>query len=336
MSARALKPSDNSAAQWRLAVWEEIEAVEQCLSMSVLSKVPAIFQISDHLLSAGGKRLRPALVALCAKAIGNHYDLDQVIKVGTAVELIHMATLVHDDVIDQTGVRRGRSTANSSWGNKISVLSGDHMLSKAFCMLSSDIHSGILQTLSSMTVTMSESEVLQAVCEGNLDLWREHYFDIVRGKTAGFFASCCKSGGIIGGAEQELQESLYSYGMHLGVAFQITDDILDIAGSPSKTGKSIGADIREGKYTLPLLLTIDNASGPTRDSLMDILGNANISEEDMALVRGAAERTGAIRMAMDTAAVNSAHAVKALATIPEGAVKEALSSLAVGVVGRGG
>jgi len=315
-------------------VGEEIREVERRLSELIFSKVPAVFQVSEHLLSAGGKRLRPALVALCARITGKPYDVERVINVGAATELIHMATLVHDDVIDQTGVRRGRATANSFWGNKVSVLSGDHMLSKAFLLLSRDGDPDLLQAFASMTVAMSESEVLQAICEGDLMGWKEHYFEIIQGKTAGFFAACCRSGGIIGGAGPDAQEALQSYGMHIGVAFQITDDLLDIAGSPSTTGKPLGTDVSEGKFTLPVLLTLDNVPEETRRRLLEILGRPDLSNEDIAQVCDAARSSGAVDMATGTAASYASMATAALADLPAGPVKQALESLAEGIIGR--
>lgn len=334
MSAKAAKPHENSLTPWIAAVQEEMQAVEHRLSALVFSEVATLFRVSDHLLSAGGKRLRPALVALCAKAAGGSYDVERVVNVGAAIELIHMATLMHDDVIDQTDVRRGRATANSFWGNKISVLSGDYILSKAFLMLADDAGSDILKTLASATVAMSESEVLQAVCQGDVELWREHYLTIVRGKTAGFFAACCKSGAIIGGGGPEVQEALHDYGLQLGIAFQITDDLLDIAGSPSATGKALGTDVREGKFTLPILLMMDAAPDEMRESLLTTLHHEELSDRDIAVICEAAECTGAIRMTKDTAASYAEKAIAALENLPNQEAAAQLNAVAAGMACR--
>jgi octaprenyl-diphosphate synthase len=334
MSINAAKPDENSLAPWITAVQEEMQAVEHRLSDLIFSEVPTLFRVSDHLLSAGGKRLRPALVALCAKAAGGPYNIERVVNVGAAIEMIHMATLMHDDVIDQTDIRRGRATANSFWGNKISVLSGDYLLSKAFLVLAGDADTEILETLASTSVAMSESEVLQAVCQGDFKLWREHYLAIVRGKTAGFFASCCKCGAIIGGGGTEVQEALHSYGMQLGIVFQITDDLLDIAGSPSETGKALGTDLREGKFTLPVLLILDNAPDEMRESLLDTLRHEELSDGDIAVICDAAQRSGAIQMTKDTAASYAQKAVESLKNLPDREVLTQLKAVAAGMTYR--
>lgn len=334
MSTEAIKHRENSPAPWIAAVQEEMQAVEHRLSALVFSEVPTLFRVSDHLLSAGGKRLRPALVALCAKAAGGLYNVERIVNVGAAIELIHMATLMHDDVIDQTDIRRGRATVNSFWGNKISVLSGDYLLSKAFLVLAGDADIDILKTLASTSVAMSESEVLQAVCQRDVALWREHYFTIIQGKTAGFFASCCKSGAIIGSGGSEVQEALHAYGLQLGIAFQITDDLLDIAGSPSETGKALGTDLREGKFTLPVLLMLENAPDQTRESLLETLRHEEISDGDIELVCDAAERTGAIQMTIDTAESYAQKAIQSLENLPDEEVKAQLKAVATWLTSR--
>ena len=334
LSVRVKQTNGDSAVPWPAIIHKEMLDVEQHLADIISSNVPAIFQIAEHLLSAGGKRLRPGLVALAAKAAGGNYDYERVVKVGAATELIHMATLVHDDVIDQTTVRRGRATVNSYWGNKISVLSGDHLLSKAVWILSCDGDIDILETIASMTVALSESEVLQAVCEGDILLWRRHYLEIVRGKTASFLAACCKSGAIISGASTDVQEALYNFGMQLGIAFQITDDLLDIAGSPSVTGKHLGTDIREGKYTLPLLILLDNASSDVRDSLLKIITKGSISDADIATICETAHSTGAVQKAQESAASYVAKAIESISSLDAGDARLALESVATGIVRR--
>jgi octaprenyl-diphosphate synthase len=333
MSIGVPKPNEG-ALPWMALAEDYIQAVERRLSELVFSHVPAVFQISEHLLSAGGKRLRPALVSLSAGATGRPFDDERAVTVGAAAELVHMATLMHDDVIDQTGTRRGRATANSFWGNKLSVLTGDHMLSKAFWLLARDGDVGVMTTFAAMTVAMSECEVLQAVCEGDISGWKENYYDIVRGKTAGFFAACCRSGGIVAGCGEVVQDALFDYGMSLGIAFQITDDVLDVAGIPSATGKPLGSDLREGKFTLPLILTFDSAPADLREALQEILLRKEITEADIALVCDAAQRCGAVRKANETAADYAEKAIASLSVLPESRSRSSLESLARGIVGR--
>jgi len=180
------------------------------------------------------------------------------VEIAAATELIHMATLMHDDVIDRSDSRRGRVSANAFFGNKITVLSGDYVLSRAFWLLAKDGDLRIIRLIADLTIAMSEGEALQLVIGGSVKSWEEYYWRIIRDKTATFLDVCCQCGSILAGGEDEARKALSEYGLNLGIAFQITDDILDITGDPAKTGKPVGSDLRDGKFTLPVLLALQN------------------------------------------------------------------------------
>ncbi len=246
---------EEARPDWAAPIAQELDLVERTLEAAITSDVPTAYDLSLGLLSAGGKRIRPALVVLSAM-IGGQADMQAVLGVAAAAELVHMASLVHDDVVDETRERRGARTANEKWGNKISVLGGDFLLSKAFQLLIGNGGPDVLRVLSGTAVRMTESEILQASAEGDLALWEANYWRIIGDKTAHFMGACCECGGFIGGADMRTREALREYGFQMGLAFQITDDVLDIAGDPSVTGKATGADLTHGKYTLPVLLAL--------------------------------------------------------------------------------
>ena len=221
---------------WASPISAELDFVERALESTICSDVSPAFDISMHFLTAGGKRIRPALMILSALASGE-CDPERLGYLAAASELVHMASLVHDDVVDETCERRGIPTAKESCGNKISVLGGDYLLAKAFQLLSTYGSTEIIRSLSTTAVRMTESEILQASTEGDLASWELNYWRIIRDKTANFMASCCECGAIVAGADLRIRERLCEYGVQLGLAFQITDDILDISGDRVLTGK---------------------------------------------------------------------------------------------------
>lgn len=318
---------------WSASIKPEMQAVEECLRSSINSAVPTAFELSQHLLTAGGKRLRPALVILAAKACGEH-DAHRATVIASCCEIIHMASLVHDDVIDRTDRRRGRVTANAFWGNKVSVLSGDYLLAKSFVMLCQDGDPRLLHEISQMTIVMSESEVLQAVCEGNIAAWEENYWQIIRGKTARFLQSCCKSGAMVAGASDETIQALGDYGLNLGTAFQITDDLLDLAGDPAETGKPIGTDLSEGKATLPILLALKESDDATRGRLLGLLNSSEMTSADIVDISESVQRSGAVDKARSIARGYADKALLCLAALPQSQARESLESLACLMVSR--
>jgi octaprenyl-diphosphate synthase len=298
------------------------------------SNVPTLSELSKNLVLAGGKRLRPALVILSAQAVSEDVSEHRLTTIAATVELIHMASLVHDDVIDHSNSRRGRVTANAFWGNKISVLSGDFMLSKAFSFLSNDADDRILRVLSDMTIRMSESEVLQALCEHDVDGWKKHYWQIIRHKTAGFLSACCRCGAILAGASEDAEQALTDYGMELGLAFQLTDDLLDVTGKPEITGKPVGSDLKEGKVTLPVLLALDKMPEPERMRACSLIESSEITEEQVTELCKAICSNGAVSMTRDQAKDFTERAVAALDRLPQSNASEGLAALASQIIYR--
>jgi octaprenyl-diphosphate synthase len=325
---------DDKRPDWAECVRQELGDIEVALGKVIGSSVPTITRINDHLLTAGGKRLRPALVTLSAKACCQPYDPDRMISIAAATELIHMATLMHDDVIDRTDSRRGRVTANAFWGNKLTVLSGDYVLSRAFWLLAKDGDIRVIRLIADLTIAMSEGEALQIIISGSVKSWEEYYWRVIRDKTARFLEACCRSGAIVAGADENTQNALSEYGLNLGIAFQITDDILDITGDPAKTGKPVGSDIRDGKMTLPILLTLQNSTDPDGQALTKMAEQQHVSEKDVATICEAAVRCGAVDMARESAAgyIDKAH--QCLDDLPSSAARDALYELGDSITDR--
>lgn len=257
----------------------DLEAVEERMHADLGDDVRTVSDVTRHLLQAGGKRLRPAMVALAARAVDPETPRHRIAAVGAAVEFVHMATLVHDDVVDNTATRRGKPTANAVFGNGVSVLSGDYILARAMRLLTLDGDIRIIRTVSEITIEMSEGEVMQIRATGNPNLPLEIYLEILRKKTAVFVEGCCRAGAMVAGGDTTIQEALAQYGCSLGMAFQLADDLLDYTGDPAITGKPRGSDLRDGRATLPFLLGLQSATKTERQVLLSSFANANLSDE---------------------------------------------------------
>ncbi len=315
-------------------VSSQLELVESRLLTAVESDVHTASDIAVHLLEAGGKRIRPALVLISAGACGGDVNEPRVIEVATAAELVHMASLVHDDVVDETSERRGVATANGEWGNKISVLSGDFMLAKAFLLLAGLDESRITEVVSSTAVVMTESEILQAECEGSVSGWQASYWKVIRGKTAAFTAACCVCGATLAKACPESCRMMEEFGANFGLAFQITDDLLDIVGDPNETGKDIGTDLMHGKFTLPTLLALKSCSEDDGRRLARLVEKGFLSREEAHEAASIVIACGAARQARETAMDCGRRAQACVEPLPESAYKSALQSLALAIAGR--
>lgn len=322
---------DETRPGWAVAIARELDMVERTLETTICSDVPTAYDLSIGLLSAGGKRIRPALVVLSALASGE-YDSQRMLGVAAAAELVHMASLVHDDVVDETRERRGARTANENWGNKISVLGGDYLLSKAFQLLVANGGPDVLRVLSATAVRMTESEMLQASAEGDLALWEANYWRIIRDKTAHFLGACCECGAYIGGADPRTRDLLREYGVQLGLAFQITDDVLDIAGDPAVTGKATGSDLTQGKYTLPVLLALRNSGDAA--SLRAMLMSGKLTRDEAELVAAKVIECGAVDDARGVAVECVDKAREQLREVAASDFTRALDALAGFVIGR--
>lgn len=316
-----------------LPIEGELRRVEELLRAELSSAVQTVAAASRHILDAGGKRLRPSLVLLSAHACRGGFDCERAARIAASTELIHMATLMHDDVIDGSDSRRGRTTPNAIWGNQVSVLTGDYMLAKAFSLLAPDGDTGITQALSCATVAMAEGEISQIESRGDWSAPAERYLSIIRDKTASFMSACCRIGAILAGGYQPAVEGLAQYGLNLGMAFQITDDLLDLVGDPVQTGKPVGADIREGKLTMPLILVLETAGTADRAALEQII-RGGAASEDIEFVQKLAVQTGAVGGTRETAAQYIEQAVEHLEALPASEARNCLEELARHVLQR--
>jgi len=259
----------------------DLEAVNCLIQENLYSNVEFVEHVGDYLIRAGGKRLRPILSLMCARAIQD--DAQDTIKLAAAVEFIHTATLLHDDVVDESLLRRGNETANAKWGNSASVLVGDFVYSRAFQMLVSIGNLEVLKILSETTNILAEGEVLQLINAGNSELSEDAYFDVIRSKTAKLFEASCEGAAILSGATPEVRQALATFGDQLGVAFQLVDDLLDYVGTTDKMGKNIGDDLAEGKATLPLIHAMRVSSKKDADAIRTALLNQDATAIDEVL-----------------------------------------------------
>jgi octaprenyl-diphosphate synthase len=306
----------------RQVVAEEFSAVNDFIIEQLHSNVPLVENIGHYIVDAGGKRLRPLLSLLCAGAIGK-IDYKH-IQLAAVIEFIHTATLLHDDVVDISALRRGRPTANANWGNAPSVLVGDFLYSRAFQILVNIGDLPLMGLLSDTTNTVAEGEVLQLTRAGNPDTDEATYYDVIRSKTAVLFGAAC-SGAAILSQRSELQDPLYNYGMNLGIAFQLIDDILDYEGDPAETGKNVGDDLAEGKPTLPLIYLLKNGSAEQKAMVRDAISNKSAAQLDAIVV--AVQSSGALDYCHAAAKDYTAKAQAALEILPASRQRDALERL---------
>lgn len=315
----------------------EMQAVERFLESEAQTSIPEFTTLTQHLLSAGGKRLRPAMVILSAYSAApsrfgalyrnGHAQHERLACIAGCMEMIHMATLVHDDVIDQTFTRRGKPTANALYGNLATVLSGDFILARAMYHLAMDGDLRIIQQVAQITTAMSEGEVAEVFLRRQLNLTEAQYLEVVRRKTAEFLAGCCRIGGYLVDAEPPTLNALELFGRNLGIAFQITDDLLDYLGDPQVTGKPNGTDFREGFATLPLLHYYANASESERRQLESEFGHP-ISEARFLELREQMRLTGSLKYAEEVAEQFRQSAMGALALLAPSQARSVLEEVA--------
>ena len=308
----------------------DMAAVDAVIRRRLTSEVALVSQIAEYIISAGGKRLRPQILLLSAAALG--YQGPKAHELAAVVELIHTATLLHDDVVDESSLRRGRQTANALFGNAASVLVGDFLYSRSFQMMVQAGSMRVMQVLSEATNVIAEGEVLQLMNIGNADVTPAQYLQVIRFKTAKLFEAAARLGAIISGADGATETAMAAYGTHLGTAFQLTDDALDYAGSAAETGKNAGDDLAEGKPTLPLLHVLSTGSMEAREIVRAALrdpGNGNFA----AVMRAVAE-SGAIEHTHKAAQAEASLAANALSLLPDSAQKQILLQLCVAAVER--
>lgn len=270
----------NQALQVPQALWLEtatpdIDAVENFLRREVISQVPTIAELNSHVLNAGGKRLRPALVCLSARCVDASVKIDNLLPVASSLELLHMATLVHDDVVDNTNMRRGRKTANALYGNGVSVLTGDFLLAKSMQLLANYGDIWLIRAIADVSSSLAEGEVMQALLAGDTNVNEEQYFEVIGKKTAKLIEVCCRCGAITAEASEQEQTALRGYGYNLGMAFQMVDDLLDYVGDPQRIGKPCGSDLAEGKFTMPYISALREASSTQRLQMLALADDAS-------------------------------------------------------------
>ncbi|MCP5151989.1 MAG: octaprenyl diphosphate synthase [Chromatiales bacterium] len=316
--------SDGAIAGVRALVAEDMAAVDRTIHARLSSEVALVNQVAHYIVGSGGKRLRPLVVLLAARAAG--YDGNRHIDLAAIVEFIHTATLLHDDVVDDSALRRGRATANAVFGNEASVLVGDFLYSRAFQMMV-DVHSmRVMEILADTTNVIAEGEVLQLLHVHEPDTTEEEYLRVIRSKTAKLFEAAARVGAVLAGSPAEHEEALARYGTHLGTAYQLVDDVLDYDGSTDEIGKNVGDDLADGKATLPLIHALRNATPEQSRILRDAIEHGR--REDIARVVAAVESTGAIPYTARAAAAEAGRAVEALRVIPPSAFRDALETLA--------
>ncbi|RUS58772.1 polyprenyl synthetase family protein [Pseudorhodobacter sp. E13] len=329
MNQTVAKPQD------QLAAWlaEDMAAVNALIRARMASEhAPRIPEVTDHLIGAGGKRLRPLLTLAAARLCG--YDGPYHVHLAATVEFIHTATLLHDDVVDESEKRRGRKTANILWNNQTAVLVGDYLFSRSFQLMVETGSLRVLDILANASATIAEGEVLQLTAAQDLATTEAIYLQVVRGKTAALFSAATEVGGVIAGAPEDHVRALFAYGDALGIAFQIADDLLDYGGSEAVIGKNPGDDFRERKLTLPVIKAIAQADAEERSFWQRTIGKGDQREGDLAQAMAIMARHGTMEAARADALAWAAKARSALDILPEHRLRNALQDLADYVVSR--
>ena len=305
-------------------VAEDRKAVDALIRQRLHSDVVLINQVSEYIINSGGKRLRPVLVLLSAGAFGyqGHYHHE----LAAVVEFIHTATLLHDDVVDESEMRRGKETANNVWGNAASVLVGDFLYSRAFQMMVNVQSMRVMEILSEATNIIAEGEVMQLLNVHNADLDEAGYLEVIRYKTAKLFEAASQLGAVLCNRSAEEEAAMASYGMYLGTAFQLVDDVLDYSASSEELGKNIGDDLAEGKPTLPLIYTINHGTPEQAALVREAVEQGGIDRIEE--IREAIESVGAIAYTARSAREEADRAIAALSVIEDSPYKEALIALA--------
>ncbi|MEP7269973.1 MAG: polyprenyl synthetase family protein [Acidobacteriota bacterium] len=310
----------------------ELTAVDEEFERQAHSNIQIIAHIGRYLHQTGGKRVRPALLILAARVMSEVTD-DSLIRLATVMELLHTATLVHDDIIDGAEMRRGRRAVSSQWGNNTAVLMGDWLYMSAFETALQQRDLRILDALTEATRKMTEGELIQMTLVGNMRITEEEHLDIVRRKTGFLFSASCRVGGILGGATEREQLAFAEYGINLGIAFQLTDDLLDFTSDSEKLGKPVLSDLREGRLTLPLIRLLElhpELSGKVRAAMEAEVGETKPAEEVLALLG----EYGELERAREDAYVFAGRARDALSTLPDNEYRRALEDIAQFIVDR--
>lgn len=314
----------------RAPIADDLQAVNALIRHQLHSDVVLINQLAAYIIESGGKRLRPVTVLLAAQACG--YTGQQHIDAAAIIEFIHTATLLHDDVVDESSLRRGRETANAIWGNQASVLVGDFLYSRAFQMMVNIGSMRIMEIMADTTNTIAEGEVMQLLNCHDPDTTEERYMAVIHCKTAKLFEAAAQLGAVLTGRPREDELAMARYGLHLGTAFQLIDDVLDYSASSAELGKNIGDDLAEGKPTLPLIHAIRHGSPEEARIIRNAIEQGGLQQID--LVTRTIESTGALDYTSRLAAKEAELAITSLPTLPESPARDALIGLAQFAVNR--
>ena len=321
--------SSSTAAALSLIAGDMLE-MDTVIEHRLQSEVPLVGQVSKYIVAAGGKRLRPALLLLMCGALG--YTGSQRHNLAAVVEFIHTATLLHDDVVDESTLRRGRATANEAFGNPASVLVGDFLYSRAFQMMVDAGNMRVMQTLAEATNVIAEGEVMQLMNMHDATLSEETYLRVIRSKTAKLFEASARLAALLAGASATVEQSCADYGQALGTAFQVIDDVLDYDGEVSEMGKNLGDDLREGKATLPLIIAMQRGTADECSTIRQAIEAGGSGQ--IAAIVAIVQQTGALQATRDAAAAEAQRALDALQKLPENAYTGALRQLASQLLAR--
>jgi octaprenyl-diphosphate synthase len=313
-------------------VGEDLAAVETEIHREIASPVGLIQEMGGYIAGAGGKRLRPILLLLAARLAG--YRGPRAVRLACGVELLHTATLIHDDVVDQAPLRRGQPSANAQWGDDASVLVGDHLYSKSFALLVRDNDRAIMETLARATVSMTEAEVYQLQLKRSGLTSEADYVRIITQKTASFMSACCRIGALLGGVGPSQLEALTRYGLDIGIAFQMSDDSLDFIADEQRLGKAIAADLREGKRTLPLIAMLDRVGPPEADRVRALLRRRALEPLEIEEIRRLVLKYAGVDYALERAHAYARDAKRDLDVFGPSEERELLTLVADFVVDR--
>ena len=313
-------------------IQDQLEEVEEAYAKHIQSRVDLIPQIGRYIQASGGKRVRPAVLLMAARLGG--YAGEQAVNYASVVEFIHTATLVHDDIIDDADLRRGKLAVHSRWGNDITVLLGDYLYIKSMGMALSYDSLDLVRLLCDVTLRMIEGELYQLTKTGDVDISEDDHFEIIRRKTAYLFGGCAEIGGMLGDVSPEQRTALREYGFNLGVAFQLVDDLLDYTADKTALGKPIGGDLREGKVTLPAILLLQRDSGRSRELVKSLLAGHSFTPESWQELQGLLHEHQAIEHAYDRAVEYASKAKTYLEVFTRSSEREALAALPDYVLAR--
>jgi len=308
----------------RALVRTDLASVDEVIRARLKSAVPLVDQIAEHIIAGGGKRLRPLIVILAGRACGNSQHAH--IEAAAFIEFIHTATLLHDDVVDGSSMRRGRDTANEVFGNQASVLVGDFVYSRAFQMMASLSSQRVMEIMADATNTIAEGEVLQLMNAHDPETSERRYLEVIYRKTARLFEAGAEVAAVLSGVSPEVQRSLSSFGKHLGTAYQLVDDVLDYRSNPAERGKNLGDDLAEGKPTLPLIHALKQSTGADRDLIRTAIEQGGLQQLDS--IVAAIESTGGLEYTAELARSETEKALSALSVLPDTPFKKGLAALA--------